>query len=261
VLHTVCYGDSTATAQTDTDIPLLSDSSVTVLNGHPIFPVPIYLMWAYMLGATVIRARVSTPKLKPILRPVITPVDANATPTENLRICEFHRHPLLLNAVEEVQILRTNNPGGAERNYVVLTVGDNNRNVPQGDMYIGRATSTLTPVANTWTTGTLSMDDTLQVGRYSIIGMRTIVANGVAGRLIFPGAPIQGSLPQIRPGVVNVTANAAWVYPPFRFGNLGEYGQFESFAVPALEFMSTSTTANPDVIMDIVNVRLGARAA
>jgi hypothetical protein len=260
VLHTVAYSDSTAVAQTDTDIPMVADSSVTVLNNHPIFPVPVFLMWAYMLGATVIRARISTPRLRPILRPIITPVDANATPTENRRMVEYFRHPIMLNPVEEVQILRSNAAPGAERNYVVLTVGDNNRNVPQGDMYIGRATSTLTPVANTWTTGTLAMDDTLQVGRYSIIGLRTIVANGVAGRLIFPGAPLQGSLPQIRPGVINVTANASWVYPPFRFGVLGEYGQFESFALPSLEFLSTAATANPDVIMDIVNVRMGARA-
>lgn len=261
MFHTVDYTDSTAAAQTDTDIPLASDSSVTVLNSHPIFPIPVYVQWAYVLGLTTTRARLSTPKLKPILRPVLVPTDASATPTENTgRLIEYWWHPILLNAVEEVQMLRTNTTAVAERDHIVLTVGDNQKSIPQADLYIGRATTTLTPVANAWTTGTMALDDTLQVGRYSIVGMRASVANGVALRLIFPGAPIAGALPQIRPGVlVNQSVNSeSWRY--FRYGFMGEFGQFESFALPAPEIMSVAATPNPDLLLDIINVRMGARA-
>lgn len=260
MLFTVDYTDSTAAAQTDTDIPLATDPSVTTLNAHPLFPVPLWIQWLYGLGLTMTRVRVSTPRLKPIVRPVINPVDQAATPTENIRIFDYWRHPILLNPVEEVQMLRTNTTAVAERDHVVLTVGDNNRNVPQGDLYISRWTTTFTPTANSWSTGTISADDTLQAGRYSIIGMRVNNVGGVAARLIFPGAPIAGAIPQIRPGVKVDQGNAPEGTYWMRFGMLGEYGQFESFAAPALEIMAAVAAANPEVFLDIINVRLGARA-
>lgn len=256
----VDYTDSTAAAQTDTDIPLATDSHVTVLNSHPLFPIPVFVQWWYAAGLTMTRVRLSTPRLKPIVRPVLQPVDQSATVTDNLRIIEYWRHPIMLNPVEETQMLRSNTTAVAERDHVVLAVGDNQRNIPQGDLYLARATTAFTPTANTWSTGVITLDDTLQVGRYSIVGMRVNDATGIAARLIFPGAPIAGALPQIRPGV-RVTASQAqegiyWM----RYGMMGEYGQFESFAVPALEIMDAGPTANPEVFLDIIPVRVGARA-
>ena len=260
MFHTVMYGDSTAAAQTDTDMPALTDPSTTILNNHFIFPVPLWAQWVYGLGLTVTRFRISAPRLRPITRPVINPVDQAATPTENLRVMDYWRHPIMFNPVEEIQILRTNTTAVAERDWLILTVGDNQRNVPQGDMYTMRATTAFTPTVASWTAGVVTNDDTLQVGRYSIVGLRVNNSGGVGARLIFPGAPVQGQLPQIRPGIKvdqsNATEGIFWT----RFGIMGEYGQFESFALPQLEVMAAVATANPEVIYDIINVRVGARA-
>lgn len=260
MFHTVCYGDSTSAAQTDTDMPALNDPSTTILNNHFIFPGNCYLQWIYGLGLTMTRLRLSAPRLRPIARPVINPVDQAATPTENLRIMDYWRHPLMLNGVEELSVLRTNTTAVAERDWALVTVGDNQRNVQQGDMYTMRATTSFTPTVAVWTAGVITNDDTLQVGRYSIVGLRVNNSGGVGARLIFPGAPIQGQWPQIRPGVKvdqsNATEGIFWT----RFGIQGEYGQFESFAAPQLEVMAAVATANPEVIYDIINVRQGARA-
>lgn len=255
---TVAYTDSTSTAQTDTDIFALSDPSMTILNNHFIFPAPVQAYWVYGLGLTMTKLRLSTPRLRPISRPVIEPVDASATPTENFRIVEYWRHPIRLNPVEEIQFLRTNTTAVAEQDFVGLTIGDANMNVPQGDMYFSRATTSFTPTINVWSSGSLTMDDTLQVGRYSIIGLRVNNSGGVLGRLIFPAPAQQGLMQQFRPGVkVSQSSHDEGIFW-MRYGMMGEYGQFESFALPQVEVLAASATANPEVLLDIVPVRVGA---
>lgn len=261
---TVAYSATSGTvAFTDQDMTLVSDPSVTNLNGHPIFPVPTWIQWAYALGSTITRVRISAPRLRPITRPVLQPVDAAAVPSEAYRLVEYFRHPIQLNPVEEVQMLVSKTSVVAETDVVVLTVGDNQRNVPQGDMYTLRCTTAYTPTVGSWTSGVLTADDTLQVGRYSIIGLRVNNANAAGARLIFPGAPVVGALPQIRPGCIVTQSNATEGYWQFRYGVMGEYGQFESFALPQVEVLvptGQSATANPEVFLDLVNVRVGARA-
>lgn len=258
---TVAYTDSISAVATDTDMPLATDSSITVLNSHPLFPFPVWVQWWYGMAALMTRVRLSTPRLKPILRPVLSPVDQSATPTENFRIAEYWRAPIMLNPVEEVQMLRSSTTAVAERGYIVLTVGDNNRVVNQGDVYLGRATTAFNPTANTWSAGVITLDDTLQVGRYQIIGLRVNNSGSVAARLIFPGAPVPAAYPSIRPGCKvcqSVTEEQLWW---FRWGAMGVYGEFESFAVPQLEIIGPTGAANPEVFFDIVNTRIGARAA
>lgn len=255
---TVAYTDSTSAAQTDTDIPALSDPSMTILNSHFIFPAPVLVYWIYGLGLTMTRLRLSTPRLRPISRPVINPVDQSATPTENFRLFEYWRHPIRLNPVEEIQFLRTNTTAVAEREFVILTVGDGNMNVPQGDLYVSRATTAFTPTVNVWSSGSLTMDDTLQVGRYSIVGLRVNNASGCAARLIFPAPAQQGLMQQFRPGVRISQSNADEGIWWMRYGLMGEYGQFESFALPQVEVLAPVATANPEVFLDIVPVRVGA---
>lgn len=259
MLHTVAYTDSTSAAQTDTDIPIATDPSVSILNNHPIFPVAVWPQWVYGCGLTMTRLRLSTPRLKPVTRIGINPVDQSATPTENLRLFEAWRHSIMLNPVEEIQFLRTNTTAVAERDFVILTIGDNQRNVPMGDMYVMRATTSFSPTAATWTSGVITNDDVLQPGRYSIVGTRVNNSGGIAARWIFPGAPIIGAPPQIRPGVRVDQSNAQEGIFWTRYGLMGEYGQFENVALPQIEIMVATVTANPEVFYDIVDVRVGAK--
>lgn len=262
MFHTVAYSFTSGTvAVTDQDMTLVSDPSVTNLNGHPIFPVPTWIQWVYLNGTTVTRGRITAPRLRPITRPVIAPIDNGATVTDQTRIVELFKHPVQLNPVEEIQILTTKTSVIAETDFAVLTVGDNQRNVPQGDMYVLRMTSTNGTVALTWQPAANTPDDTLQVGRYSIIGLRIVNTNALAGRLIFPGAPVAGGLPQIRPGVLVNSSDATPDFFFFRYGTQGEYGQFESFALPQTEVSGiTAPTAATETFFDIVDVRVGARA-
>lgn len=255
---TVAYTDSQATAQVDTDIPALSDPSMTILNGHFIFAGPVSVYWIYGMGLTMTRLRLTTPRLRPIARPVINPIDAAAAPSEAFRLFEYWRHPIRLNPVEETQFLRSKTSAVAEQDFVGLTVGDLNMNIPQGDLYVSRATTLFTPTINVWTSGGLTMDDTLQVGRYSILGLRVNNVGGVLARLVFPAPSQQGLMQQFRPGVKVSQSNSDEGIFWMRYGMLGEYGQFESFAIPQIEVLAATATANPEVFLDIVPVRVGA---
>jgi len=253
----VDYTDTQSTAQVDTDIPMATDSMITNLNNHPLFPVAVQVRWWYALGTTITRIRLSAPKVKPIARPVLSIIDQGTAPGDPLHIFDYWREPLNLNKTEEIQMLRSKTSAVAERDHVVLAAGDGNYNAAPGEMYVARFTTSFTPTVNAWSVGNLTADDTLAVGRYSIIGMRVNDATGVAARLIFPGAPIVGGLPQIRPGVICRTGPGQTDYYPHRYGGQGELGQFESFALPVLEIMDAGPTANPEVLFDIVPVRLG----
>jgi hypothetical protein len=81
---------------------------------------------------------------------------------------------------------------------------------------------------------------------------------GFAARLAFPGPPLPGSLPQVRPGVIvdGGVANQGTRY--FRWGYIGVYGEFESYAPPVPEHFGPAT-ANPEGLIDIVPLRLGGR--
>jgi hypothetical protein len=256
------YSDSTSAAQTDTDIPLKTDTSVPSTNSHPLLPIPMWVQWVCGVGLTMTRLRISTPRVKAIARPVIQPVNQAATMADPLPICEYWRHNIQLNPVEEVQMLRTNTTAVAEVDHALLCVGDNQRNVQQGDLYTARGTTSFTPTINAWSAGVITMDDTLQVGRYQIIGMRVNDATGIGARLVFPGTPLAGAtLTNFRPGVPCRKNNGQSDWYPSRFGHIGPYGEFESFALPQLEIMDAGPTANPEVFFDIVVQRVGARAA
>lgn len=264
MLWTMAYSANYTSAQTDTDMGLITDVTAVVdSNNHPLLPMPMFAAWIYALGNTLSRVRISAPKFRPVARPLIRPLEQAANPSSRPIFQESWRHPLKFNSVEPIAMLVTNNaPTGGERNFVVITWGDLNRNSPPGDEYTVRCTTTFTPTANAWSaSGNISFDDTLMAGRYSITGYEMFATGGVAARLAFPGAPAMGSIMQARPGIIVPTANGSQHTRYFRHGFLGEFGQFESFAPPQAEVLFTAATANPELYLDIVQVRQGAQAA
>lgn len=260
---TVAYQVLTAAAAaTDLDMALVNDPSVTNLNNHPVFPVPLWLQMAYLASDTATRGRMSSPRLRPIARPLIHPVDplsANA-PSQPVIFTEWWRRPLMLNPVEELQVLLTKTSANAEQAMAVVNVGDNQRNVPPGDMYVIRGTSTNATTLLQWNPGALTLDDTLQVGRYSIVGLHVVNATAIGCRLIFPASSSMNLTPWARPGTVTQPSDTNLIWSHFRYGQQGEYGQFESFALPQTEVVGrVAVNANTQTFLDIVDVRVGAR--
>lgn len=261
MLWTFLANDSTAAAQTDTDMAWPTDQTLTFdQSGRPIMPNDYELIWAYGLGLTVTRMRLLMPWFLPYGRPVIRPIEGAANPSGRPQFAEYFRRPLKIKAAQPIRIQRTNTTAVAEQDYTVLTVGDGQFNAPPGDVYTLRFTTTFTPTVNAWTaSGKISPDDTLTPGIYSIVGIDQGAAGGVASRLIFPGAPLQGQPPQIRPGIIVPTTLTSQGNRYMRWGRLGEYGRFNSLAPPQLETYWNAATANPELYLDVVLISAGVR--
>lgn len=250
MMHLAAFTAALGVNAADTDVSALSDPALTISNGHFVFTIPVELWAAYYLAPSATKARLATPKLRTISRPYIRPVERAANPGARPIIAEYFRMPLHLNPIDETQLLGSNNLGAAtEQSYGLIWVGDGNRNIPQGDPYTVRFTSTVSSVANVWTSGALTLDEVLPAGRYSVIGMDFFAATAIAARLVFP-------LQVWRPGVIGMTAvgnqNSQW----FRNGFLGEFGQFESIAQPLIDVLnSASGVVVHEGYLDLIKVR------
>lgn len=249
MFHLCAFENASAGTATDQDTPALSDPAITISNNHFVFTVPVQVWLAYINAAAATRARIATPKLRTISRPYIRPCLRLANPGANPILTEYFRMPLKLNPIDETQILITNNAGAAEQEAALLWVGDGNRSIPQGDPYTVRFTSTVSSVANAWAAGAITLDEVLPAGRYSVIGMDYFAATAVAARLVFP-------LQVWRPGVLGMTASGNANSRYFRWGFLGEYGQFESIAQPLIEVLNTAAAVTVhEGYLDLIKVR------
>lgn len=254
------YSASYAAAQTDTDMPALTDATWSINSNNHIVPQQqLWVRWAYALGLTITRARIKTPRMLAIGRPCIRPIEQAANPSSRPQLAEYWRAPLRLNALEELAIQISNTTAVAERDYVILSLGDTNFTSASGDLYTIRATSTFASVANAWASGSFTLDDTIAVGKYSVQGMENEEATGVAARLIFVGSPSAGVMPSFRPGVISITSLGSQDTRWFRWGSQGEYGRFDSFALPNLEVLNTAAgVVVRDVYLDIVQLSSSA---
>jgi len=250
--HLSIYQLATQTggAVTLKDVPAVSDPAVTLVNSHPIFPVPVQAIMAYVGQDThITRAFLTTPKLRAINQCYLRPMDiAAATVASRPPVVEFFHHPLSLNPIDENQVLMTTSANVTTPN-VAIWFGDGNFNVPQGDLITIHASQSITLVSGGWAYGTITLDSPLPAGRYSVIGASAFGTNMLFFRLIFPN--------QVwRPGGI-AGLTAAFIDTRYhRWGNLGEWGQFETFALPQLDTFGSSAGAQTiDLSLDIVRVR------
>src|SRR5947209_2134047 len=256
-MWSIAYSANYTAAQIDADMPLLADQTMPVDSGsHPLFPTPMQDMWWYALGNTLSRVRINAPKYRGIVRPMIRPIEQAANPSSRPIFEESWRYNRMYNMTEPIAVLVSNNaPTGGERNFVVATFGDGNRNVAQGDMYTARFTTTFTPIANAWSAASsIVFDDTLPQGQYEIQGAEQFAAGGVAARLIFLGPALPGIIPNVRPGILVPTVVGSQHSRYFRYGYLGPFGRFMNTALPTEEVLFTAATANPDGYLDLVKV-------
>jgi hypothetical protein len=251
-MWTIAYKQTSAAAVTDADTPLIADQTMPVDSGnHPLFPFPMKDVWFWAGGATLSRVRQNAPKFRGVVRSLIRPIENAANPSSRPIICEAWRNPLYYNQTEPIAMLVSN--GALETDWVVASFGDGNRNAPLGDVYTARWTSTFTMTANAWTAApNVVMDDTLPTGQFTIVGLDSFAAGGIACRIIFLGMTAPGVPAAVRPGIPLPTANGSQGTRYLRFGFLGLFGQFQNTALPTMEYLATAATANPEGYWDLI---------
>lgn len=229
------------------DVPAVPDPAITIVNNHPIFQSAIQLLLGHAFGdADLTEVKVQTPKVRAIQVPSMRPLDCSTLPQTRPPVDYWLRHPLSLNPIDENQVLMSAG-GSASDYYAGLWFGDGNMNVPPGDVFTARGTAVITGVTNQWASGPFILDSPLPAGIYAVIGFDAFGTNAAYMRLIFPN--------QVwRPGII-AGQDATFINcPSFRFGQLGTFGTFSSYAQPNLDLLCVGACTAQEIYLDIVKV-------
>jgi hypothetical protein len=252
------YTGAPGAAAADFDLTALTDPDFSQRSGHYIFTEQYRLAAAAQVEASGVRATLLCPTWSAIGRMNIYPPTRSAAPVSSTYVDLRTDWPVPLPLNEEFQAQTTNNAGAGTRSNVAiwLMTNDWTRNLPTGILPIMiRATVACTGVANAWSgPSTLTFEQSLRGGVYSIVGADAQVAGSIAHRAIFPRQKLyQGR--KLRPG--NLTLNAVGDFPPLYGQNqariFGEWGRFHTFEPPQWEFwMNAAGAVTPELRMHLI---------
>lgn len=235
MFHTLAFTRLDTAGAVNEDTPAVTDNFATVQNGHYILQQDTTLLAAYARNAGAVNARINTPDFRRVSIPSLQPVNVGAAPITLPPLVFFPPAKLRIPKIDEIAFELTNSGGGGVRTVGGVWVAslDHNYNLPPGDVYTLRFTAPITTVANVWTIGNMTFDQTLPAGNYTVCGLDVIGASTEFARLAFLGGGM-------RPGVVVRPAVGNYMWDHFRYGNSGVFGSFASTAIPNLEVFNTA---------------------
>lgn len=233
---------------TETDLTPVQDPIVTIQNSHFLPQVDWQLNAFVGMAATLPRFRLITPTLRQVTTPFMSPLETALTPATRPGVCDLRGYPLMARALEEIQVNAQQTSGGAARANALAAYSIGALTpAPAGQMYTMRGVSTTAAVANTWTLCTVTWNDTLPAGVYSVVGGQGFGTSNYAFRVIFEDSRWRGG------GICLATENLIGS-PVFVKGGLGEWGRFNSNRMPGVEILCNGTTASHVFYLDIVRI-------
>ena len=201
-------------------------------------------------GEKIRRARLDSPSLRALFRHYISPVCAEDGDDKPLPI-EWRLPsplPLITNEGLKAEVYSAVGAATTYDYWVLLLLAAGALAPITGKIATVRFTTSGTPVAKTWTQLTVTLDETLPVGRYQIVGADVRSGSGVLFRFIIPGLAH-------RPGAFthwSYAASPAFSYQ--RMGNMGVWGEFDHRVPPDLEIMEMGTEEPTDGYMDLIKI-------
>ena len=229
----------------------VNDAIVTQsANARFIFPMDYQVIAAQVVGNAVLRARLNAPSFRNIALPELSPLRVIAQQGANPVLVDPPPGSLKVMRNEEVGIDVSHAGVGADNVFAGLWVTPQFMPAPPGPVFSVVASVTSTLIVGQWVLGNLVFEQTLPVGRYTVIGMHCQCNDGIFARLAFPGNA------QFRPGVPCVEALGSYINPQvFRYGGHGTFGSFDSTAGPNIEILGLAAGAETaSVVLDLIKV-------
>lgn len=249
MFHVSAYFNSATGALTLGDIPAVTDGWLTVQNSHFIYPRDLKLLGAAALSVNATRAQLNAPHWRFVSQPEITPIFTSWSADTAFGMPMFEPPFLTIPKIDEIQFLGSQSSAATGGYAGFVWAGDGMKNVPQGDIYPTRATASVAGATGTWARGNMTFDQSLPAGRFAVVGMDVIGAACQVARLRFQDYTML-------PGVPVRSGATGYVRTQFRYGGMGELGQFENTAQPTLEIFSLEgTAATQTIILDLVKIR------
>lgn len=245
MFHTVAY-QGTGVAATDVDMTPVPDGLMTVQNGHFLPQSDCKLVYMAGIGLTQTYMQIVTPTLRQIAKHQVRPLENAAAPGALPAFARYNTNPLTLKGLEEISVVMQNTATAVCKAILGLSLTPI-MPAPQGNIFCLRGTGTTTQAALGWTGCPITWSDTLPTGNYVCVGLSAFAATCQAARLTFEGQ-------WERPGCVGNAAVTAQEWPFFHNGLLGVWGNFHSYRMPSVEFLSTAADAAQTVFLDLIRV-------
>lgn len=244
--HLAAYASSVTNGSLSpiTDMYLPSNS-----NGF-LLPAPMKIVAAYATGpeeseaAGLLSARIVAPSLARVGYPYIRPLSHNVGEETDPNVMNLISHPITLPASDFVGVNAVVDDG-PHTALALLWLCDQLSPLPAGEKFTLRFTATASVTAQRWSAvGTVTFDQSLPPGAYTVVGFEHWSPTAIAARLVFPGM-------HMRPGTLSVAGTVEAKFPSnkrtdriFYEGGLGAYGTFNSFAPPSIEVLAGADGAN-----------------
>lgn len=253
--HTCVYFQQSTGAITNADLPAVTDGWATVQNGHFIFQEDLDLWMSAYFGNTAVRGVLNAPHWRFVAQPAIQPVIQTWDGPEALISPLFGPRHIIVPRIDEIQALVTSSATGTAGDMVGMWLGKRpmNLNIPAGDVYPVPFTYNYTSAnqPGQWSSPlNITFTQSLPAGRYSVIGADVVDANINLLRFRFQEYVML-------PGVWVRNTEIGLARDVFRYGRLGEWGQFENTAQPTIQVFGTATggTGTQQGVLDLVKIR------
>ena len=242
----VFYGAAVATPVTDFPLPAIADQTLNVYNNTYQFLTPRTLMKSFAGVPNGTAVRLNAPSFAKGFQPTIDPIDGAATIGGTLPpICDYMGRGPDIPKQENFQPLITRTGGVAADCAIVIWTCPTFVPAPPGKAFTIRMSAAATGAKGQWNLSSLTPDQNLPNGKFSVIGMRVEGANCLTARLVFPGQAE-------RPGCLCNVDQTSWVYPSFRFGYGGMFGAFINTNLPQIEVLGFGAVASQFVYLDCI---------
>ena len=238
-------------------------------NGVQVSPELPFIMFAAGIGAHMANMRLQANSMLPLPYITLSPNNRGGTSESPPRVWDFSRSPIPLIPTEEQDVFATQNSGGAETQYVLVTYSDGtltpvpvsttvtrqaNLISPVGRYISARWTATSTLTAGQWTPVQPIFDQALLAGYYALVGARVQSATALFFRMFPQKSPLW------RPGGVAVQAydqldpvNQRWMqqgYPTVM--GWGTWLTFYQNVPPQVEIFATAADTAEEGEMDLI---------
>ncbi len=214
-----------------------------------------HIHWAFATGVNISQARIVTPSLEVKKSDLdILPIGdgADLLTISQPAIWIPKRH-IELDPTETIEVQTSEDGSGATTQQAFVVLGTReNQPMADGDIRSVRATGTQTLTVDAWTTVTLTLESSLERGRYQLVHFMPFGATVVAARFLPQGGGY-------RPGMYGfgAAAPAHFDFPTDPWDRLGWFNmlEFTHTSLPQIQFFATAGDTAQTVQMYVI--RLG----
>jgi hypothetical protein len=244
--HVIAFHANVSAGADNAPLNAVQGTAEYVQNNRHVLAQDQYVLWAYVQGANLTRARIDAPSLRAFTPPRLPLFRRAASPASEPPINDFAHLGLILRGAEEISVQTSNDLGtGSQHHYAVLCVGPTLSPPSRGPDFWVRATGNTTLTSHQWTNVPLTLESQLPAGNYRIVRFIARSAGGIAARVITPGSIW-------RPGVICINAEGNSPHRHFVDGRYGDYGTFSTVALPSVEFLSSLADNAQEVYFGLV---------